>query len=504
MKRRQGFTLVELLVSMALIIFIMAILSQAFQAALGTFRNLKAQGDMAEKLRSTMQILERDLAADHFRGGKRLSDPSFWTNGPPQQGFFRVWHGTPSTALGPNNFLEGADTSGIGSYRSIDHSLAFTVKLRGNDMGDFFSASAVGSGLGANLLMSSVQSFGPPESRYQATSGGAYNFQWAEVAWFMQPQINPNTLIQDVTAPDPAAVNPVTGFAPAPPLPLFTLSRRQRLLVPDNNLVALDLVAKNMPPLVPITQYANYLEVSCSPDYKIYNNLGTPPGNLYFNNPADITIPWRRFGMVPPNPAFGSYPAGMLFCAIPPYVLPYPPWSAPWPAVVPLAPPPWGSWMPPYLAPAVPYTATATYPTMAQQSAPLALIGADTQLNDVISFDVRAFVVDPLTSLPLATNVSDPFVTMFDVLNAHTEYQHNTAFYSSTNLAAPAVFDTWTSIDDGLGTTNYPVTWSTKGLTGIPMWNGLYGPSIRAIQVTIRIWDFKTNQARQVTIVQAM
>src|SRR5258708_6958710 len=48
---RRGFTLVEMLVSMALILFIMAILSEAFVASTKTFRDLKALGDMAAKLR---------------------------------------------------------------------------------------------------------------------------------------------------------------------------------------------------------------------------------------------------------------------------------------------------------------------------------------------------------------------------------------------------------------------------------------------------------------------
>jgi prepilin-type N-terminal cleavage/methylation domain-containing protein len=46
----------------------------------------------------------------------------------------------------------------------------------------------------------------------------------------------------------------------------------------------------------------------------------------------------------------------------------------------------------------------------------------------------------------------------------------------------------------------------TPGLTSIPLWNPTtqQGPIIQALQITIRIWDQKTNQTRQVTIVQAM
>ena len=91
MRQRRGFTMVEMLVSVALVIFIMVILSEAFVAGLETFRQLKAIGDMEERLRAAAQVLRRDLAADHFEGKRRLSDPDFWLQGPPREGFFRIW-----------------------------------------------------------------------------------------------------------------------------------------------------------------------------------------------------------------------------------------------------------------------------------------------------------------------------------------------------------------------------------------------------------------------------
>ena len=42
-RRRPGFTLVELLVAMALILFIMVILTEAFSAGLETFRRIRGQ-----------------------------------------------------------------------------------------------------------------------------------------------------------------------------------------------------------------------------------------------------------------------------------------------------------------------------------------------------------------------------------------------------------------------------------------------------------------------------
>ena len=65
MRRRQAFTIVELLVAMALIVFIMYILAEAFSAGATAFRNLKAVGDMNEKLRTTTTVLRKYLGSDY-------------------------------------------------------------------------------------------------------------------------------------------------------------------------------------------------------------------------------------------------------------------------------------------------------------------------------------------------------------------------------------------------------------------------------------------------------
>jgi len=65
-RARTGFTVTELLVAMALIVFIMAIISESFSAGASAFRNLKAIGDMAERLRSAAILLRRDLDETHF------------------------------------------------------------------------------------------------------------------------------------------------------------------------------------------------------------------------------------------------------------------------------------------------------------------------------------------------------------------------------------------------------------------------------------------------------
>ncbi|HEY2975737.1 MAG TPA: prepilin-type N-terminal cleavage/methylation domain-containing protein [Pyrinomonadaceae bacterium] len=57
-----GFTVIELLVAMALIVFIMTSLSRAFSEGARTFRQLKAIGDLDERLTDDCSALAEDIA----------------------------------------------------------------------------------------------------------------------------------------------------------------------------------------------------------------------------------------------------------------------------------------------------------------------------------------------------------------------------------------------------------------------------------------------------------
>src|SRR5436305_8569944 len=97
-RRRGGLPLFEMIVSTALIIFIMYILATAFEKGLDTFRMLKVAGDMQEKLRTAAVALRNDLVLPHFEdpGGKRfLVEQNAHQPGwlPPKKGDFRVDNG---------------------------------------------------------------------------------------------------------------------------------------------------------------------------------------------------------------------------------------------------------------------------------------------------------------------------------------------------------------------------------------------------------------------------
>ncbi len=62
-----GFTVVELLVAMALIVFLMSILSQAFSEGARAFRHLKEIGDLDERLSGDCMALAENIAVTNQR-----------------------------------------------------------------------------------------------------------------------------------------------------------------------------------------------------------------------------------------------------------------------------------------------------------------------------------------------------------------------------------------------------------------------------------------------------
>ena len=71
---RSGFTLVELLVAMSLIIFIMSILAEAFSGGLHAFRNLKGIGDLDERLRTEVVTLRRAVEVTDRQAAEFIED----------------------------------------------------------------------------------------------------------------------------------------------------------------------------------------------------------------------------------------------------------------------------------------------------------------------------------------------------------------------------------------------------------------------------------------------
>jgi type II secretory pathway pseudopilin PulG len=245
-QRRTGFTIIELLVSMALIMTIMAILSAAFVSGLDTFGKLRATADMAQKLRLAASTLRRDLKADHFDAALRPSDPGFMNTIIPREGFIRVYQG--------GMMMEGT-SDGVPSYLANNHVLHLGVKLRGNRPEDFFVANVPSN---AQLMNNSTFFNQPADARYQ-TQPTQYCSQWAEVVYFLVP-LGKST-------------SPGSPQQPLATQPLYALYRVQRLAVANNTGLG-----------------------AAAGGQAAYSSMSINPANGNFNTPADwTTIANRSF-----------------------------------------------------------------------------------------------------------------------------------------------------------------------------------------------------------------
>jgi type II secretory pathway component PulJ len=163
-RARRGFTLVELMVAASMCVLGMWLFTWLYKQGLDSFRTAKAQVDLMSQERSVIELLRRDLTADHFldedrkpNHGRKLSD-QLRTLGTgyvlPRGGYFET-----TTAVPPVETPTG-DADGFNSWRS-NHSIRFTV----------------------------VRPGGTPDNQYsvqtRAGGGDQYGGVGAEVAYFL-------------------------------------------------------------------------------------------------------------------------------------------------------------------------------------------------------------------------------------------------------------------------------------------------------------------------------
>ena len=438
---RNAFTLVELMVAMALIILMLSIMSQAFVIATGVMQGLKEVADMQEKIRPAITLLQRDLGANHFEGSKKLSDPEFWDNGPPKEGYFMLWQDQASDALEPStnnvNFSRSA--------ASANHMLAFTVKLPGKSPNEFFESSSLASF--GTIFTNATTNVGMKDANIRRFESNA-NFihsDWAEVAYFLGPH-NAGVVVADGNT---------DGKENPPTLPYFNLYRQQRLVLPSYNIAGVAL------PGVIANEEISY--ESATPSY---------------NKPSDLTVPWKRMGnrtnivnTLPTGPSVGLTPTSYAK-----HYLGYPQTNKP-------------------LFSEFPNTSTK--------------VNTDIIATNVISFDVKLLTDNQYDYQSLST-----ILGAAGFYNAHTPVGN----YGSPN---PRVFDTWTT-DQGNAANSIPkydfgiwnsITgkWQPSGNTNgnnslIPVWNwsSNTGLNIKAVQISLRIWDQKSNTAKMFVIVQKL
>jgi prepilin-type N-terminal cleavage/methylation domain-containing protein len=235
---RTGFTLIELMVAMALSLFLMAILSEAFAVSMDTFRGMRAIGDTQESLRNSLRQMRDDLASAHFEGGRKMSDNGFWME-PRREGFFYMKGSVPTN--------EGTDPNNMVSSRATNHVMHFAVRKQGYRPNNFFS---VGPFSGApypppppstanpppppsppirfvpanNPLDTYYSSVITPPVSVQDPTGSSQAYirsQWAEVAYLIRPM-----------AGSPTPTTPETTGVPGGAITLYNLYRAEVTVLP--------------------------------------------------------------------------------------------------------------------------------------------------------------------------------------------------------------------------------------------------------------------------------
>lgn len=487
-ERRKGLTLVEMMIALALSIFIMAILSEAFITGLNAFGNFKALADLDQRLRTAANIIRRDLKAPHFDGSKRLSEctvsgrPMPMLDGllanvypnvqsgqivhrelqqyrfkPPLEGFFSIeeWPNRPGAPPRITSTFEGVDGSSRPSYRDRYDVLHFTSRLEGNEPDKFFFGRVRLPVLPAYPSLDNA-GLSQGSTRYDTGGNGMYSSQAAEMLYFMGDD-------ETVLLP---GVDTQGG-----PVRTFNLYRQAWLLVPDRFSDGVTTPVQDTFPYTLATgSFAQNNDISA---YRQASDAN------WYNTMASVQHRERRVGANPVNPLS----------------LPLPPGVSP-----------------------------ANQPVMVARSpktlANGTLEGSDILLTNVISFDVKVFdpfayklprtpgsgrgayvdigdvyydssLINPVTGLPFTMPTASGDAS--DGLQP--------AFGGQENSPALEYFDTGTSRFEGPIDPLNPAIPSRFSPYHSPATHAYPFPSI---QITIRVFEPKSRQTRQITIIQDM
>jgi len=404
----------------------LSIMSQAFVIATGVMQGLKEVADMQEKIRPAITLLQRDLGANHFEGSKKLSDPEFWDNGPPKEGYFMLWQDKANdVAEGTINNVTFSQSAAL-----ANHMLAFTVKLPGKSPNDFFDSS-LGASFGNIFFNGAGTPLGMTDSNIRRFESNAnlIHSDWAEVAYFLGPHNAGATPVTDGNT---------DGKNNPPSLPYFNLYRQQKLVLPSFNISGVTL---------PVATAAIKEEISCE------TSTGT------FNKPSDLTVPWKRMGNRTLN-----------------------------------------------------HLGNRVGPLFSEFVNPSSKVNTDIIATNVISFDVK-----------LLTDLRYDYEDLTTILSqgSYSAYPPASNYALANGNAAIRVFDTWTT-DQGNAANSIPkydfgfwnnITgkWQPSGNTAgnnslIPVWNvtNNTGLNIKAVQISLRIWDQKSNTAKMFVVVQKL
>jgi type II secretory pathway pseudopilin PulG len=323
---RSGFTLVEMLVAVALTLFILGLFAMLMQSAMQGVRDAKGINAVDQKLRNAVTLIKADLRQVYLaNGGTRFSPAELFTRRDrvPTAGYFSLYEN--SRAL-----PQGMDQYGNPISIDFDDVVAMTVARRGDSASEMFygranlyGSNATVNGAGVDIGTYLDNLWNSPASRFDVPSNQLVTSRFAEVIYFARPQGETPTLFDVVGDPWYLGNNQSNGTTPPDPtfnpqqLPntpkTFTLYRRQLLVLDDESLNRPAANSRGVGPVsmaggaAPFTSPFNALDVSVTREMTVDTggNMGFffhPTTNrhvLHFNTLADLTRREMRYGMQP-------------------------------------------------------------------------------------------------------------------------------------------------------------------------------------------------------------
>ncbi|MBX9653821.1 hypothetical protein K2Y11_09420 [bacterium] len=257
--RRGGFTLVELLVSVALTVFMLTLFATLFAAGNDAVRVARGTSEIDRSVQGAITKIRRDLEFVYVGDNVSLGKAFSAADQIPSAGYFTIEENMPAsppyylsdanaaskitdptlktfvqaiqariTAFTPlppgytgaasptTMYRQGVDERGLPVEVDVDDVIAFTVKLTGNSPENImYGKVPIGSILDSDL---------DPGSRFDQPDNGIFTSPYAEVAYFLRP--NRPYSVAEISRP---ALGSDDGRIQTPAT--YTLYRRELLLL---------------------------------------------------------------------------------------------------------------------------------------------------------------------------------------------------------------------------------------------------------------------------------
>lgn len=319
-RRSTAFTLVEMMVAVALSIFMLTLFTQLFLGASNAITESRGITEIDQRMRGTFTTIRDDLSHIYLADaqGRELKPSELFapvgTPSIPDQGYLLIEENSPSSvypdASGgygtsafsgkPNlglGFRQGIDQNRLSVEVDVNDVMAFTVQRPGREPSDFYwgrvpQASVSDSTPASSSSPLDTWAFAPPASN-DVQGDGRLASAIAEVVYFLRPN-NQQYELQDIN--DPPYSQQSTRSPLYPPRPaLYTLYRRQLLVLGEG--LARKFESLGSYPTSPSSymgggnSYFNEYDVSVRYDYQ-YNRLR-------FNTLQSLALRHNRYGMIP-------------------------------------------------------------------------------------------------------------------------------------------------------------------------------------------------------------